>query len=175
MCCTLKQDMSSILYHIVRSRALVTYSAWILVRRDTWITLFSIRITSGFVCCLFYDRVSFCSSTRLELFLYPSLPSNSKSCFCYHLSAAIPACIMPGRLLLWFVLIGLYSVKPILISWASSQGKYVVPSIMGKPPGFVCLVQNFFLVCSSLALCLMVVGDVAHLEECLPSMHKALR
>lgn len=47
------------------------------------------------------------------------------------------------------------------------------PSVMRMPPGFVSLVQNFFIVCSDLTLGLMV-GDVAQLEEYLPSMHKAL-
>lgn len=112
------------------------------------------RATSGFVCCLFYDWILLCSSTGMELFLYPSLPSNSKSCFCYHLSAAIPACITPSDFF-WDLSLLVYILWNILISWAPSQGQYVFPSVMGKPPGCV-LVQNFFLLWTGLTVPLML-------------------
>lgn len=92
-----------------------------------------------------------CSSTGMELFLYPSLPSNS-ILFLLPSKCRNPSMHHAFRLLLWFVLTVLYSLWNILISWAPFQGQYVFPSVMGKPPGCVCLVQSFFLLCSGLTL-----------------------
>lgn len=105
MCYVYFKVEHSVLYYLFKSTALVTYSSWILVKRNTWINLLE-----PFKVGWLYYRVSLYSSTGLKIFLYPSLPSNSKSsCFCYHLNAAVLPCIMtPDRLLLWLSLLAYF-------------------------------------------------------------------
>lgn len=139
---------------------MITYSVWILVRRNIWIILLK---SNNFRVCLFYDRLSLYSSTGLELFLYPSLPSKS-SCFCHHVSAAISLCITtPGRLLLWLSSLVYFLWNNSSFSeHTSTYGKCIFPLVMGRLPGFVSFVQNFFMVSSGLRLSPMM-GDVAQL------------
>lgn len=161
MCCSKTGQESCFVPH-TWGRAAVTCSAWISVRRARDCSVFWEPLQALFVVC-FMTGYRCVAQLGWNFFCIPACPQ-TQSYFFYHLSAAIPACFTPSDFFCDLSLLSfIYSLWNILISWASFQGQYVFPSVMGKPPGCVCLVQSFFLLCTGLTL---PHGDEAQLEGC---------